>query len=385
MVPKVTRATGPVKLLTGGRAVCWRVPAVLLLAVAVSISQVVAQDAPTYYCPGNILLNAGFENGFTTRGRPLEVVGNDWDSWFAVLPGVDGINYAPTYSPLLRRRDGDYKVHSGLWSQEMGTENSTHTGGLWQRVRVPRNSRIQASAWVTAWATNAENTVVSRPPGTYASMIGIDPKGGQDPYHPRIIWTAPITVTDIWMPLNMEVDVAGPSVTMFLRGQPLQIMTHNVSRWDSACLRVVGNAGEPTYTLTPIPPTAVPPTPGTPSATPNDATVEADALRRRMLLAVEATRRAQAAAPPTPIGGGSEPMPTLPSGPIALASPVLGPGAVDPSVLQPEGSLGTETGAGLGAAATRARQAVADNLGLLLLVLAALCAALAWSLGLRRQ
>ncbi len=343
-----------------------------------------AQGPPTYYCPGNLLKNAGFENGFTARGRTAEVVANEWTAWFAVLPGVEGINYAPRYLPRFRQRDEPYTVHTGLWSQEMGTEHSTHTGGLWQRLQVPRDSRIQASIWVQVWATDGEVARVSAPPGTYATMLGIDPRGGEDPYSDRIVWTAPITITDLWVPLNMEVDVAGPNITMFTRGQPLRALAHNVSRWDSACLRVVGLAGEPTYTLVPLPTATVPSTPSTPTATPNAETAEADMFRRRLLLAVEATDRAQDFEPPTPFGAGPEPMATLPTGPIALASPVLGALALDPAEIPvPEGSPGATSA--LSDGASDALRPVADNVGLLLVALGCVFAVAGWWWGRRRS
>lgn len=342
-----------------------------------------AQEDEPAYCPGNLLANGGFEHGFSTRIRAAEVVAKEWQAWYEFLPGVEGVNYAPYFAPRLRRRDGPLSVHTGLWSQEYGTRESTHVAGLWQRVEVPEDSVVRASAWVYAWASQWDTPGLSQPPGTYVSMLGLDPRGGDDFSDPGIIWTAPVTVTDMWTTHVIEAPVAGRFATVFTRGQPLQALTNNVSRWDSLCLRVVGRAGEPTYTLTPPPRPTMIPTVGSPTATPNDATIEAAVMGRRLVLAADATTRAQAAAADTPTPG--NPVVARPGlEDIGLmVTPFSEPGGGEAPGAGASGE-GARPSARLAAVVDSARSALVDNSGLVVWGLALFVAATAWSVARRR-
>ncbi|MFN2114264.1 MAG: hypothetical protein ACK2T6_01010 [Anaerolineae bacterium] len=241
-----------------------------LAAAALTPASAAAQAPPA--CPGNLLANPDFEDGFTARGRMAETVANDWTAWYERFPGVDGLNYVPDYAPRNMFDDGPAAVHSGLWSQELATSGATHTAGLWQRVAVPPGTQLLATGAARAWASDHDDPVRSDPPGTYVLSLGIDPRGGTDPNADSIAWSTPITITDTWVPLSVEVAVHQPAVTLFTRGQPLRILAHNVSRWDSLCLRALGPVGEPTSTATSAPlPTR---TPGPDEPTPSPTVTE---------------------------------------------------------------------------------------------------------------
>lgn len=264
-----------------------------------------AQPPP---CPDNRLANPGFEAGFGARGRMTEVVANGWTPWYATLPGIDGLNYPPVFAPAARHGPGGaLDVAEGVWSQQLGTEHATHTGGLWQTVAVPSGSLVHVSAWAYAWASRGDDPRRSEPAGTYVLDVGLDPQGRGDPFAEGIAWTDPITVTDVWVPLALEAAVDGPAATLVLRGRPLQIVAHNVSRWDGACLRVAGAVGVPTDTPTPAPrPTRAPATlaPGAPTHTPNVATVAAmaAAFEAATARAADLATKAAAAEPPAAPG-----------------------------------------------------------------------------------
>lgn len=242
---------------------------------------------PTGYCPENLLANASFEHGFSSRGRVVETVANGWNAWYATLPGVDGENYVPDFGPA-RRGDGPtLRTADGLWSQQQATSGATHTAGLWQTVIVPPASLIRASALAYAWASNADDPLRSRPYGTYVLQLGVDPLGGRDHNAPGIRWTEPVTDTDTWLPLVLELPVEGPAVTLFTRGQPLAKLMWNLSRWDAACLQVLGPADGPTLTPTP---TAPPTRPGpSPTSEPTPDAAAARVIIARQLLARGAT------------------------------------------------------------------------------------------------
>ncbi len=370
---------------------------VVLLSTIVRPAPARAQpQAPGLSCPDNRLANPGFEAGFAARGRVAEVVGQGWTPWYETLPGTGGLNYPPDYRPARRGVGDAAAVHSGSWSQAMATEDATHTGGLWQQVAVPPGSELLAWVWAYAWATGGEDPARSEPPGTYALQLGIDPAGGTDPKSGGIVWTAPITVTDTWLPLSLTVPVHASAATLFLRGQALGNLAHNLSRWDSACLRVLGPIGQPTAEPSPTArPSRVPPTlaPGQPTPTPSAATAEAiladfaRATARAVALEIKAATRAA--------GGDGGPAALGPQGPAA-SSGAAGSGVM----LGMPGADGVagETAEALGGAGPDAglpidqtppplplRAVIADHAGILALGLAAFAGGLLLGLGRERS
>jgi hypothetical protein len=339
------------------------------LLAALGVATARAQPA----CPDNLLVNPGFENGATGRGRVAEVVATGWQAWYKSLPGVGGINYVPDYWPQERSETGPLRVLAGLWSMGQATVSSTHTAGLWQRVPVEPDTRVAVSANAYAWASDAADTGRSRPYGTYALALGVDPLGGTDPFAASVRWSPPITLTDVWVPLAVEVDSADTAVTIFTRGEALARREHNQSWWDMACVRVVGLAGEEPWTPTPSAPPTRPPRPGTPSATPDAAAAAV----------IVARLQAQATSLPN-AGAGSDAAAILPpvtdDGAMASGDPGsdLGPVSSDPSGLLPPEPTTLE----------RFGIAVVDHLGLLALGLAAflggLFVAVGWQRGGRR-
>lgn len=262
-----------------------------VLAASLAALPASAQDAaPSVYCPGNRLINAGFEEGFSVRDRPDAIVGRGWSAWYDV-PQTGGLT-APVFAPR-RADEALLDVPFGMWLQQIGSDGIPHVGGLWQQVKVPADVQLQASVWAFAWSSGGDQPLVSNPPGTYATTLGVDPLGGTDPHAATVAWTAPITVTDRWVPLAMDVVSPGPRATLFVRGQPLAPLRHMVSRWDGACLRVAGGAFEARAPLpaTPRPtPTANPRRPG-----PTDDPILA--LLQGTALAVGAQAAATARAP----------------------------------------------------------------------------------------
>lgn len=247
-----------------------------------------AAAQPDETCPDNLLLNPGFESGFGVDRRLESVTARSWSPWHADSGIAGGLPAAPAFLPQRRGRESLLAARSGLWSQAVQSEGGTAAAGLWQRVAIPPGSQVLASAWAFGRSGQSQDPDRSLVPGLLALSIGLDPGGGGDPQAPGIAWTAPITITEAWVPLQIELPVAGAAVTLFLRGQPLQDLPGSASRWDAACLRVLGGIGTPTAEPSPRPrpsPSPSPPPPGAPSATPGLATVEA--LAQSLLAATE--------------------------------------------------------------------------------------------------
>lgn len=361
-----------------GRAVLGHVAA-LGLALAVAAAAAAALPGALTLqaqlaCPDNLLVNGGFEGGFGGRGRLAETVGLGWSAWYERFPGRDGINYVPDFEPA-RGLPGSPLAAEGMWSQQMATRDATHTAGLWQRVAVPPGSVVSARVLVYGWASNADDPARSEPPGTYVSLLGLDAGGGVDPNAASVTWTAPVSVTDSWVPLSLELPVHGDAATLFLRGQPLLPLRHNVSRWDAACVRVLGSVDEPLPTAT-RPPAARGVLPGTPTAVPTASATADDATRSALdvglfvdAASTSAAAAAVAAAPATPAPPG------LPGAPGLAGAPEAAP-AVEPGVFRPEwGDAAADPWSGDVPVPRRAelvRAALADRAGMLFLGLAAL-------------
>lgn len=268
-------------------AVEWKHYGPALAGTTVSAQGRDPSDPSSAACPDNRLVNPGLEEGFTRRDRAEAFLPSGWEPWFERLPGIDGLNYPPSYRPV---RSPDL-VGAGLWSLEQATVESTHTGGIWQRVDVGDDVWIQARAWSTAWTGQGARRAVSEPPGTYATAIGVDPFGGSDPNAAQVEWSQPITITDAWIEHRIERPVEGPAITVFTRGQPLRILPNNTSRWDALCVRVLGPAD-----ATPDP--ALSAGLGAAGSAAPVPTVDATAAAAGLL--ATATARAAAAAEPTP-------------------------------------------------------------------------------------
>ncbi|MFN8424034.1 MAG: hypothetical protein U0470_11880 [Anaerolineae bacterium] len=197
-----------------------------VLAASLAALPASAQDAaPSVYCPGNRLINAGFEEGFSVRDRPDAIVGRGWSAWYDV-PQTGGLT-APVFAP--RRADEELlEVPFGMWLQQIGSTASPTSAGCGSRSRCPPTSSCRPPSGRSPGPAAAISLLVSNPPGTYATTLGVDPLGGTDPHAATVAWTAPITVTDRWSAAGDGRLSPGPRATLFVRGQPLAAAAHGV-------------------------------------------------------------------------------------------------------------------------------------------------------------
>ncbi len=265
-------------------------------------------------CPGNLLRNPGFEEGNyhgpVVGASHSSYISNHWYPW-AVLGDPSrtepGYNHEPEYKILIRSelRDGWYRVFEGERAQGMFTTWSTHTAGLYQRVSVPRGSRVTFRIWVQIY-TGQEDIIIEdrypvsdleqpqteatravRGPGDYRVWVGIDPHGDTpagfgDALPDSIVWSDPVLDVDTrsyddqgrpvdeWVQLSVSTIAQSDRVTVYTRGQPDFRTKYNDSYWDAACLMAVAvQTATPTPTQTLVPsPTLRPTVTPLPTATP---------------------------------------------------------------------------------------------------------------------
>ncbi|MFQ5341702.1 MAG: SH3 domain-containing protein [Anaerolineae bacterium] len=273
--------TGPMGLFRSSTRVAgliWLAGALLAAASPVQ-GHGVALDAPARPalfqdgCPGNLLLNAGFEEGSRKTedlGTSLSSsVANGWFPWF--IRGNQQYNREPEFKVEDATRDPlRWRVNTGYFSQKFFTTWATHTAGVYQRVPVRRGTSMSFSAWVQVYTGEADGwdgekfRSDPKAPGNYGVSVGIDPFGNMPPGvgappPNTVIWSEPIMTYDDWTQLSVQTVAQADYVTVYTRGQPEFAVKHNDSFWDTACLMAGGVA---------IPPGA-------------DAVVDADVLNFR--------------------------------------------------------------------------------------------------------
>ena len=206
----------------------------------------------------NLLLNPGFEDGFSTRGAGEVEVANGWFPWWVQgTPDQTEVGYLrrPEYKPEVARLYGYRRIHGGDFGQKYFTTYSTHVAGIYQQVSVHQGYRVTFSIWVQVWSSSGDDPDDIVDDGDYKVSIGIDPTAGIDGSSPNVVWSAPVKEYNQWVQLQVTAVARSATVTVFTRGAPLYRVKHNDSYWDDA--NVVASA-----------PPSPPPTPPTSTPTP---------------------------------------------------------------------------------------------------------------------
>lgn len=242
-----------------------------------------SQDA----CPGNLLANAGFEQGFSARGAGEVEVANGWEPWWingSPAETEQGFLRRPEYKPENAQIFGTRRVHSGTFAQKWFTTYATHTGGIFQRVSVPAGSVATFSAWVQVWSSQDPNPDAVVEPGNYRVSIGIDPTGGTNGAAGTVVWSEEVMQYNTWIKLQVQAKAQADAVTVFLRGRNEYRVKFNDSYWDDTCLTIV----RPTPKATNTPkPTNTPKATNTPTDTPTPTATNTPAVGRISLLAYQ--------------------------------------------------------------------------------------------------
>jgi len=228
------------RMMVGSATVALLLTGMLLCGVAAPVAMA--------DCPGNILPNAAFEDGFSSRGVGEVEVANGWTPYWQDGPFAEnGYNLRPEYKPEDARRYGRRRVHGGNFSQKFFNTFGTHKAGLWQRVSVPKDSWCTFSVWTQVWSSNESDPAVSEG-GQYRTYVGIDPTGGTDWNSPAIVWSEASFALDEWVELKIEARAEADAVTCFVKGEAEWRMKHNDSYWDDACLTIIRPTPRPTNT-----------------------------------------------------------------------------------------------------------------------------------------
>jgi hypothetical protein len=204
---------------------------------------------------GNLLKNAGFEEGFSERGAGEVTIANGWEAWW-VQGSSDqtgqGYLVRPEYKPEDAWVFTMRRVHSGRFSQKYFNTYATHIAGIYQQVAVAKGSLVNFSIWVQVWSSTEPDPDQCDGFGNYAVSAGIDPYGGNDGNSGNIVWSDPVMSCNQWVNLSVSTVAQADRVTVFARGAPEFRVKFNDSYWDDAVLTAVAP------TPTPRPPTNTP-------------------------------------------------------------------------------------------------------------------------------
>jgi hypothetical protein len=204
--------------------------------------------------PANLLYNGGFENEFHLyRGKSALLVADGWTPWWVDQqrpPDPSWKNRRPEWKRATLEVDAA-RIRSGESAQQYFSFWGTHIGGVYQRVMVPRNARLRFSAWGHAWSSEQNAPRPSVNPTNMHMRIGLDPKGGVDPFDPGIVWSAEQSAIDQYAPFAVEAVAQGGRVTAFFYSAPDEPKKHQNVYWDDAELIAVG--GDPNAPRDPNP------------------------------------------------------------------------------------------------------------------------------------
>jgi len=193
--------------------------------------------------PANLLYNGGFENEFHLYQRTSALlVADGWTPWWVPQqrpPDPAWKNRRPEWKRATLEVDAA-RIRTGESSQQYFSFWGTHIGGIFQRVMVPRNARLRFSAWGHAWSSEENAPRPSVNPTNMHMRIGIDPRGGQDPFDPSVVWSAEQSAIDAFAPFSVEASAQGGRVTAFFWSAPDEPRKHQNVYWDDAELIVAG-------------------------------------------------------------------------------------------------------------------------------------------------
>jgi hypothetical protein len=193
-------------------------------------------------CPAggqNLLLNPSFEGQFVPYGAFVELNhAPSWTPWWK-----DGeSNQRPEFKPAEIAVAAN-RVHSGNSAQQYFKSHGMFKAGLQQTVlSVPLGSHLQFSAHGQAWSCEDASTCrdgSSVNPANMLMRVGIDPKGGTDPFSNAIKWSAYFNPLDQWQVACIEATSEAENVTLYLWASPDGPRQNQDIYWDDATLVVL--------------------------------------------------------------------------------------------------------------------------------------------------
>ena len=125
---------------------------------------------------GNLLKNAGFEEGFSERGAGEVTVANGWEPWW-VQGSKEQTDAGYLKRPEYKGEDAwnftMRRVHSGGFCQKYFNTYSTHIAGMYQQVAVTKGSKVTVFIWDPGWSSSESDEHQFDGFGNSAAAAGI--------------------------------------------------------------------------------------------------------------------------------------------------------------------------------------------------------------------
>jgi LysM repeat protein len=135
---------------------------------------------------------------------------------------------------------GPSRKVAGDNSQKYFTFYSIHEAGLYQVVGgVKPGDRLRFSVFMEGWSTGGNDPSKSDLNQHMNLQVGIDPTGGNDPWSPNIIWTAPAESFDKFTQFVVEAEAKNNVVSVWTKSRPQYALQHVDVYADEASLNVV--------------------------------------------------------------------------------------------------------------------------------------------------
>lgn len=231
----------------------------------------------------NLLQNAGFEGEWwreTASGEPYgEIfVPKPWVAYWREGTSVphdpaNQVGYGRPEFQIISRGAPFLtppRIRTGSRAVKLFTFYRIHDAGLYQQVQgIQPGSRLRGTAWAHAWSSSADDATSSDGVGSqpifvrasdpipeplgaeprlrnFTFSVGIDPKGGTDPWSADVVWGEGAHIYNGYAQIPpVEVVAAMSTVTLFVRSSVLWPLKHCDAYLDDTQLVVVGEASAP--------------------------------------------------------------------------------------------------------------------------------------------
>lgn len=173
---------------------------------------------------------------------------NYYNNYPAYCPGRAStpLNCIAWHNPEFRdtlggpQETGPSRKVAGDNSQKYFTFYSVHNAGMYQVVSgVKPGDHVRFSVYMEAWSTGTNDPYHSDLGQRMNLQVGIDPTGGNNPWSPNIVWTAPADSFDVFTQFTVDAIAQSNTVSVWTRSNPQMPLQHNDVYVDEASLNVV--------------------------------------------------------------------------------------------------------------------------------------------------
>ena len=207
---------------------------------------------PSPPVPSDLLLNSGFEEGFTHDTFDGSWLYNvltprHWISWWEDEPS--SVQY-PMHAPEVRPipNEGIYyspipRIRSGYYAIQMFRTWGRYRAGFYQQVQnLNSDTRVYFSYHAHAWSCGDDPppALSCGDPYAFYFQAGIDPTGGTDPWSDNIVWSDSFYFYDSYGevgPVQASVGDEG-KITVYILAHALYAVKFNDAYFDDAVLAI---------------------------------------------------------------------------------------------------------------------------------------------------